>query len=283
MRARALQKLLKRMFPLPNVPEPGVVPAEVPRAEQRHVEVGALVGVSRPGPAVASDDVTVDEVGARCEADVVELEARIDRGQRSIELHVALLLVEHQSPAKPGQARGCRVDVDVVLVGALEVVDASFLQVGHANRGAGDQAAPEPAGKHVPAVIVEEGPPIHAERVGAAVHLVRKARLVEEALRDRRDEADALRTARDVLLHPDRVPAGERLDCHIAGRALHLVVRELPLGQRRQGADIPAAHLARQLERAKDRGAAWFVHVGGIVGSGACGGAPDAPGVDEVE
>jgi hypothetical protein len=82
--------------------------------------------------------------------------------------------------------------MDVILVGALEVMNAPDLNVGHPERGAGNEAASEPPGEDVLAATVEEGPSIHPERICAAVHLVGEARLIEETLRDGRDEPDPL-------------------------------------------------------------------------------------------
>src|SRR5690606_39105062 len=99
------------------------VSAEVPAGGHRRVDADLPVPAGRRAPPVADHLVRVDHVAGPLEAQVVDLEPGRDEAERRVGVDVALLLVERDAAAETREARGGRVQLDVVCIGALEVVD----------------------------------------------------------------------------------------------------------------------------------------------------------------
>ncbi len=199
---------------------PGDVAAEVVAAEVGQAHVGLAREPSRLRPAVAGPEMAVDDVRPPLEADVVDVEAGIDRTHGGVEEEVAFLLV-HRGAAGEAAQRGPRgIEPDVGRVRALEVMLRVLLQVGDARGRSRDVGGRGPARDHPRLVRAQEGPAVEAEGEGVRVELVAEA-AVAQAAHDAGGH------------HPEAAPVVRRL----AQRARHHVLR----GRLHLGAEAPFA------------------------------------------
>ncbi|TMQ05500.1 MAG: methyltransferase domain-containing protein [Deltaproteobacteria bacterium] len=212
-------------------------PAEVPRRDRAAADVPLEHGRARRGHDAADVGRQVDVVGGLQHAEVVELEARrLDVDLRgALPLAGALAAGRHGVPAD--QLPRGRIEVEVVRVGALEVVRRAGLDPPDRLRRAEHRGDAADEGEVVGAIGAAQPGVAAADQRGPGQE-ARERRVAEVALDRGRGGAEQRRP--DLVLDPRGGPAGQRRDRELPARAVDDGVGGRRAGQRAEHRDLGA-------------------------------------------